>query len=86
MCQQVYNLGFYLDIPYNMLVLNYNKPKMQQAVMQIINNYCQTENPGGIQIVLMTFDDKGYATGYPQKYRIALKDFALIQEIIRMAL
>lgn len=85
-CQQVYNMGFYLDIPYNMLVLNYNKPKMKAAVMQIINNYCKADVTEGIQLVLMTFDANGYATGYPQKYKIALKDFALIQEIIRMAL
>lgn len=85
-CQQVYNMGFYLDVTYNMLVLNYNKPRMQVAAMQIINNYCQTANPDGLQLVLMTFDVQGYATGYPQKYRIALKDFAMIQEIIRLAL
>lgn len=84
--QQVYKLGQYLDVTYNVLYLRYDVPALRNAANILVSNFARKDAEGDIKLVLMMYDANGVAMAYPQNYSFSFKDFNIIQETVRSAL
>lgn len=82
-CQQVYDLGFYLDTTSMTLYIKYISDSQLNAFCSTVAETSESVGSSGFKLVAIAYDANGMATAYSLNYSVPMSNFNVAQEIIR---